>query len=413
MKIVFFNRFFFPDTSATSQIVSDLAFHLAGLSHEVHVVTTRVPGGSAPIETVRGVTIHRVASAASGTHGLLRRAAAYLQYYRGARSAARQLLGRGDIVVLKTDPPMLSSVMGPLAKRAGAKVVVWLQDIFPEVAHAYGIPGMGGLSGALLRRIRNRSLESADRIVVIGERMAQRLAQGACIALGKLQVIHNWADGEAIRPIAPADNPLRREWQLENAFVVGYSGNLGRVHEFDTLLEAAARLRNDENIRFLIVGRGPRLQEVRDRVDREKLSNVRFEVHQVREALAHSLCAADLHVSVLRPEFEGLVHPSKLYGIMAAGRPTLFVGDPRGETASILAETGSGVSVRTGDAAGLAAAILSLRDHAAERSDMGARARRVFDDRYSLPIALAHWQRLLASLSQKMPVDGATVSGQT
>jgi colanic acid biosynthesis glycosyl transferase WcaI len=399
VKVVFFNRFFFPDTSATSQIVSDLAFHLASAGHEVHAVTSRVPGCEALLEKVRGVSIHRVATAVTGPHSLFRRAAAYAQYYMGARSAARRLIEPGDVVILKTDPPLLSAAVGPLAKHHGAKVVLWLQDVFPEVAHEYGVPGMGGPIGAALHRIRNRSLAIADRVVVIGERMGDHLVGSHSVARDRLHVIHNWADGTAITPLSPADNPLRRAWNLENEFVVGYSGNLGRVHEFETMLEAAKLLKGESQVRFLIIGRGPRLEEVQARVKREDISNVRFETHQDRGSLAQSLGVADVHLSVLRPEFEGLVHPSKLYGIMAAGRPTLFVGDLSGETASILADTKSGLSVKTGDAQGLAAAILSLREQAEERANMGMRARQAFDQRFSMTIAIGKWEALLRSLS--------------
>jgi colanic acid biosynthesis glycosyl transferase WcaI len=399
MKILFFNRFFFPDTSATSQIVSDLAFHLAGAGHDVHVITSRVSGDDASLEKVRGVSIHRVATAVTGPHGLFRRGAAYLQYYLGARRAARRLIEPGDVVILKTDPPLLSAAVGPLAKRHGAKVVLWLQDVFPEVAHEYGVPGMGGPIGAALRHIRDRSLAIADRVVVIGERMGDKLVRNHSVARDRLHVIHNWADGAAITPLSPADNPLRRAWNLENEFVVGYSGNLGRVHEFETMLEAAKLLKGESRVRFLIIGRGPRLEEVQARVKREDISNVHFEAHQDRGSLAQSLGVADVHLSVLRPEFEGLVHPSKLYGIMAAGRPTLFVGDLSGETASILADTKSGLSVSTGDAQGLAAAILSLREQAEERANMGRRARQAFDQRFSMTIAIGKWETLLRSLS--------------
>src|SRR5262249_35593617 len=108
-----------------------------------------------------------------------------------------------------------------------------------------------------------------------------------------------------------------------------------------------------------------------------------------------SLSAADVHVSVLRPGFAGLVHPSKLYGIMAAGRPTIFIGDPADDTATILAETGSGLSVRTGDAGGLAKVIRDLRDDHDRTDAMGQRARKAFEERYAMPLALARWQALL------------------
>src|SRR5713101_1132005 len=105
MRLLFFNRFFFPDTSATSQILSDLAFHLAADGREVHVVTTGRLGATPSNETIRGVRIHRVAAAMTGPHSLFERAVAYLRYYKGARDAAKRLVGSGDIVILKTDPP--------------------------------------------------------------------------------------------------------------------------------------------------------------------------------------------------------------------------------------------------------------------------------------------------------------------
>lgn len=398
MRIVFFNRFFHPDSSATSQILSDLAFHLAGRGHDVHVVTSVVPNGEKTVEVVRGVTIHRVARAPQGPHGLARRALAYLDYYRGARRAARELVRRGDTVVLKTDPPLLSSALGSLSHRGGAKVVVWLQDVFPEIAREYGVPGARGLTGALLRSMRDRSLATADAVVAICDRMAARIRALGCVDAGRLHVVHNWAHGEEVIPIAHEENSLRRAWGLEDKFVVGYSGNLGRVHEFDTMLEAAARLAAAQDVVFLVIGRGPRLAEVQARVQREGLSNVRFQPLQARAMLRESLGLPDVHLSVLRPEFEGLVMPSKLYGIMAAGRPTIFVGDPAGETATILAQTRSGVTVRSGDAEGLVAAIRALREDSERRSRVGKAARAAFDEQYAMPLALARWEALLTSL---------------
>jgi colanic acid biosynthesis glycosyl transferase WcaI len=400
MKILLFNRFFFPDTSATSQIVSDLAFHLAAEGYDVHAITSRASIDEAVREQISGVTVHRVANAVAGPHSLFRRAGSYFEYYRSARKAARTLVAPGDIVVLKTDPPMLSAAVGHLAKRKGAKLVLWLQDVFPEVAREYGVPGMGGPLGALVRRSRNRSLSIADRIVVIGDRMAKEIARAGASSQC-IDVIHNWADGEAIRPVDPDANTLRREWGLGHDFVVGYSGNLGRVHEFETMIDAAALLKDEPGIRFVVIGRGPRLQEVKDRAAREGLANIRFEPHQHRGALGQSLCVADVHISVLQPAFEGLVHPSKLYGIMAAGRPTIFIGDSEGETANILAATRAGTSVRTGDVAGLVAAIKSMKAEPVLRTAMGAAARRAFDERYAMPIALRQWRTLLKALGAR------------
>jgi len=249
----------------------------------------------------------------------------------------------------------------------------------------------------LLARARDRSLAAADAVVAIGDAMAERVAALGCVDPARLHVIHNWSDGSSVVPVAGDANPLRRAWRLDGKFVVQYSGNLGRVHEFDTMLAAARRLQSRDEIRFLVVGRGPRLAGVRERVERESIANVGFEPLQERASLAHSLGVGDVHLSVLRPEFEGLVHPSKLYGILAAGRPTIFVGSGTGETARILERTGAGLTVPTGDADGLAAAIVRLRDDAAARRRMGERARAAFELEYDMPVALAKWEALLGA----------------
>jgi len=404
MKVVFFNRFFHPDETATAQLLGDLAFHLAAIGHEVHVVA----GGSKgqPRRDVhRGVQIHRVADNGA-VAGLAPRALAYLRYVAGARAAAIRLLGPGDLAVLKTDPPLLSVALGGLAAARGACVIAWLQDLFPEVARVYGVPGAAGVVGAGLEAMRNRSLRRADGIVAVSDAMAARIARAASLTTARLSVIHNWADGRSVAAIPAPQSALRGQLDLGCALVVGYSGNLGRVHEFGTLLGAAARLRRRGDIRFLIVGRGPRLDEVWKRAREEHLDNIAFLPPQPRERLGDALAAADLHVAVLDPRFEGLAQPSKLYGIMAAGRPTLFVGDTAGETASILHEAGAGTSVPCGDSEGLARAIEVLAADAPLRAQMGARARGAFEARYDMPLALARWCEVL-----ERAAAGATARG--
>jgi glycosyltransferase involved in cell wall biosynthesis len=257
---------------------------------------------------------------------------------------------------------------------------------------------MRGTLGRWLQRARNRSLADADRVVAIGEAMADRIAAEG-IASERLRVIHNWADGAAIVP--REQSALRAKWGLSDVFVAQYSGNLGRVHEFDTLLDAASLLRDDPSIRFVIVGQGPRHAGVRERAEREQLRNVTFLPLQPRGDLAESLGVGDVHVSVLDPRFDGLVLPSKLYGILAAGRPVVFIGDPRGESATLIASHGCGVSARSGDAPALAAALRTLRDDTGARLAMGRRAREAFERDYDMPIALSRWRDVLADLGYK------------
>ena len=155
----------------------------------------------------------------------------------------RRLARADDVVVAMTDPPLLSVLVYWALTGRPVRVVNWLQDLYPEVATALGVGALGGRLGAWLRQVRNRSLRHATLNVAIGERMAKAV-RATGIPSGQVRVLHNWADCEAIRPLAPAANRLRREWGVEDAFVVGYSGNLGRAHAYATVLDAAALLWN-------------------------------------------------------------------------------------------------------------------------------------------------------------------------
>ena len=244
-------------------------------------------------------------------------------------------------MVAKTDPPMLSVLAGPIARLRGAKLVNWLQDLFPEVAMAVG-PGKDGAMGQVYRFmkvLRDRSLRAADMNVVLGDRMAERvLALG--VAPEKIRLISNWADARVLRPVLHEENDLRRAWGLNGKFVVGYSGNLGRAHEYETLIDAIARLEDHPPsgppVVWLFIGGGALYEEFAVQTARRHLTSVVFKPYQSRELLSQSLSAADVHLVSLRPELEGLIVPSKFYGITAVGRPTLFIGDRDGEIARLL-----------------------------------------------------------------------------
>jgi colanic acid biosynthesis glycosyl transferase WcaI len=397
-QIIFVNRYFHPDLSATSQMLSGLAFALAG-DHPVRVVASRQlyqnPDAALPAEeTIAGVAVRRVPTSRFGRGNLLGRAADYATFYLAAAAALAGLARAGDIIVAKTDPPLISVVAASVAVVRGCTLVNWIQDLFPEVAVALGVRGVGWAAPAL-RRLRDWSLRRAAANVVLGELMSRRL-QALGVPAAGIRVIANWADGESIKPLAPEENPLREEWGLEGRFVVGYSGNLGRAHEFDTILGAAALLRDDAGIAFLFVGAGAQFEAVKGRAEAGRLGNVLFKPYQPGERLGFSLNVPDLHLVCLRPSLEGLIVPSKFYGVAAVGRPTVFVGDGGGEIAGILASIGCGLSVRVGDAWGLADAIRRLRRDPALCRRMGERARRGLEERFDRKLAVAAWKELFA-----------------
>ena len=397
MKIIFLNRFFYPDHSATSQLLTDLAFYLANNEWDVSVICSRQryddPAAELPVaEQVNSVQVYRVWTSRFGRHNLVGRGLDYLSFYLSAAWRLYCLAREGDIVVAKTDPPMISVVAGWVARLRRAYLVNWLQDLFPEVATALKIKAVDGVLGRVFVRLRNHSLQQAKCNVVLGELMRQRLVREG-IPEGQMCVVHNWADGEAITP--QAESPLRREWELEGKFVVCYSGNLGRAHEFTTLLDAAESLQQEKEIVFLFIGGGPQLATVQEEVQSRGLSNCMFHPYQPRERLRESLGVADLHLVVLRPELEGLIVPSKFYGIAAAGRPTVYVGDLQGEVAQIISHGDAGVAVAVGDGKGLAEQIVVLYKDFERCARLGQNARLLFEKSYSKQRALQAWSAAL------------------
>ncbi|HEX6860399.1 MAG TPA: glycosyltransferase family 4 protein [Caulobacteraceae bacterium] len=391
-RVIFVNRFYRPDHSATAQILTDLAEFLAREGWDVTVIASRRlyedPTASLPAkEQLAGVEVRRVWTSRFGRAGLLGRAVDYISFYITAFAALLVQARRGDIVVAKTDPPLLGVAVGLAARLKGARLVNWLQDLYPEVATELGL--RLPLSGAL-KLLRDRSLRSATLNVAIGERMAERVRA----ARAPVAVAPNWTDDEIIERLQVS--PIRGEWGFSpDDFVVGYSGNLGRAHEADTVLGAAQLLRDEPNVRFLFVGGGFHVEDLAARGEAMGLRSLRFQGYQPREQLSQSLAAADVHWLSLRPRMEGLIVPSKFYGIAAAGRPVIAVTDPDGEIARLVRSHACGVVVEPGDSQGFAEAVLRLAEDAAHRHELGARARAMLEARFTRKIALRRWADLL------------------
>ena len=399
--IVFVNRFYRPDQSATSQLLTDLAEALAARGHAVTVVCSRQLYGDpatrlAPEEEIAGVRIHRVATTRFGRDRLIGRAIDYASFYASCAVALVARLGAGDVLIAKTDPPLLSILAAPIARWKRASLVNWLQDVFPEVASHLGANPLPRPLDGWLRRRRDASLRAARLNVVIGRRMRDRLI-GRGVAPEKLVVIDNWADAD-IEPKPATASALRAREGLAGRFVVGYSGNLGRAHDTETLIGAAERLAGDPLVVFLMIGGGAKMGPLRAEVAARGLGNFRFLPYQPRSELGDSLAAADVHLVSLIPTLEGLIVPSKLYGILAAGRPTVFVGDPDGEIACIIRDADCGVAVGVGDAAGLAAALDGLRKDPARCAAMGERARGVYEEKYAREAAVGRWEGVVGLL---------------
>ncbi|OJW12359.1 MAG: glycosyltransferase WbuB [Planctomycetales bacterium 71-10] len=380
-RLLFINQYYWPDHASTAQHLTDLAESLAARGFECHVLCSQSrykPGDpTPPAEEVRnGVHIHRVPATSLGRKSTLARMTDYLSFYvRAVVKAIR--LPRFDAVVTLTTPPIIGLVGTLLRKFKGSAHVCWSMDLHPDASLALKrmsptnpvVKGLRWLSDAVLRQ--------ADRVVVLGPYMADRILMKG-VRADRIAEIPVWSRKDEVYPVPHASNSLRKRLGYADELVCMYSGNLGLAHTFDEFLAAAKALRDRRDVAFLFVGGGPRLAEVKAAKERDGLDNVRILDYVPRDELHLSLSAADVHLISMRPEMTGIVVPGKLYGIMAAARPAVFVGPPHCESADLVRRSGGGFAVPFGDADGVVKALERLGADRNLARQMGEKGRQAF-----------------------------------
>ena len=400
-RILFVNQYYWPDHASTAQHLTDLAESLAEQGHECHVVCSK--GGyqgeqaSRPRSEVRnGVHIHRVGATRLGRRTTLRRMADYLSYY--AQAAIRALaMPKFDLVVTLTTPPLIGLIGLLLRRMKGSMHVIWSMDLHPEAGVALGIMTRKNPVVAALAMLSDAVYRSADRVVVLGAYMADRIAAKK-VRPNRIAVIPVWSPKDERAEGSNETNPAARDLGLDGKFVAMYSGNLGLAHSFDEFLEAARRLRDRDDIAFVFVGDGPRKKEVARAKNAEGLNNVHLMDYVPRASLMPSLRSASVHLVSMRREMTGIVVPGKLYGAMASGRPVIFVGPEHCETADTIREAGCGITLRLGDASGLVQSIEYLTTDNEAAVAMGERGREAFDREFERDVCCAHWSGMLREL---------------
>jgi len=398
-RILVLNQYYWPGVEATAHLLTELCEALAE-DYDVEVVTGVLHGHEDDPRQVEhnGVRIVRVASTSYERSALGRRALNYVSYLGSALSHALSS-PPPDLVLCMTDPPVIGDLGVLVGRRVGAPVLVISQDVFPEIAtelhrlnNSAAIGVLGTLVGAYLRR--------ADRIVAIGETMRERLeAKGA--PPDRLRVIPNWVDTAAITP-QPRDNAWAVQHDLVSRFVVMHSGNVGHAQDLDSLVRAATFLRDRRDLQIVIAGFGARHAEMRALASRlEVEETVRFLPYQKRERLPLSLSSADVHVVGLAKGLAGYVVPSRLYGILSAGRPVIVAAEDESETARLVREIGCGVVIPPSRPDLLARTIREAADGGFELDEMGRRGRAYVEEEADRVVAMERYRALIRELLQE------------
>jgi glycosyltransferase involved in cell wall biosynthesis len=402
-RIVFLNRCYWPDTEATGQLLSDLCENLVD-EFDVHVVCGQPNSPSTDeflrrgIEERAGVTIHRLEHTrfrkripAGRLLNLISFSHAAGHYLRRSRLAA-------DIVVSETDPFLLPLVAVTYAESVGASLVCYLQDIYPDVAEAIGKVRSGWLTSQVRRRLRD-VYQKADRVVVLGECMRRRLESFPwSISADRIRVIPNWADCRSIEPRPAETSTLRQREGLAKAFVVMHSGNMGLTQRLNVLVQATNSIYWPDTAVLLLIGDGAARESLQSQAAALESKRVRFLPYQPRQDLADSLSAADLHVVSMDERIAGCLCPSKLYGILAAGRPILAIASKDTDLARVVTERKLGWYCAPGEADEVAKLVARASAEKSDRAIAGGNARRLASQNFDFPVVVNQFKLMLTEI---------------
>jgi colanic acid biosynthesis glycosyl transferase WcaI len=377
MNILIINQFFWPDSAATAQLLADLTSAIDPKLHAVTVLCGPPSYGVADMQTgPPPAKIVRIGATAF-SRGKITRFLSYVTFF-GASAVCAFREPRPDIVVTLTTPPLISLVGTLLRWLRDSRHFIWEMDLYPDIAVDLQVLKPRSLVTKLIEKVADFSRKHADGIIVLGEDMKHRLATRS-ISLNNIYIAENWADGKEILPVTFKEGPL----------TVHYSGTFGLVHEEQTIAEAMRELRNDNKFLFVFSGGGARREHLEKFCRAERIDNVEFRPYVNRADLGQALSEGHLGLVTQQPKTVGSIVPSKLYGIMGAGRPVLFIG-PEGSTpAEVIRKFECGWQITPGDTGGLVRLLGFLQENRHMLLEAGKNARFAFEKHYDKPIGVA------------------------
>lgn len=352
MKILLVNQSFYPDHAATAQYLTDLAQGLARQGHQVSVLCARRAFYSphkryAKADTFHGINIIRVWPFHLGRR---------TRFLRTIDSLALNIaiflkllfLPKADKVVALTSPPLLAWFALWATRLKGSKFCYWIMDLNPDQAIAAGWLSEQSVLAKFLNYALKTILQKADQLIVLDRFMQQKIERKGA-PLAKITIIPPWSFNNTLYPVATEQNSFLKRHALQDKMVVMYSGNHSPCHPLDTLLKAANELKRQHDIRFVFVGGGGGVAHVSRFKEEHDLENIIQIPYQSRQELKESLSAASIHVVSMGEDYVGIVHPSKIYGILAVKRPVLYIGPAESPIAEIVAKLSNSYQVQHKD----------------------------------------------------------------
>jgi colanic acid biosynthesis glycosyl transferase WcaI len=397
------SELYYPEQNATGYFLTGIAEGLAGDREAQVSVLCAQPsynqrGEKAPFqEMTNGVSIRRCWSTTCDPKEIWGRLLNLATTSLSISWRALWSIQRGDKVLVVTNPPLLPFLVRLACWIKGVKFVLLVHDVYPDVFVPLGLMNQSNPLYRIVSWVNGKLYSSADRVVVLGRDMA-KLVEIKSGGRAKVSIIPNWGDVDVIEPTAKQENALLQELGMVDKFVVHYSGNHGRTHDLLSLVEAANELQGQDDIHFLFIGEGSGKAEAVARAEALGLNNVTFRTFVDRSELNISLNASDVSVVAFKKGMAGISVPSRLYNLMAAGKPILAVVDDASEVADVIREAELGVTVPPESPALLAEQIMALKNDSASRAQMAKNSRNEAVAKYSYAAIRQQYRDLFDSL---------------
>jgi glycosyltransferase involved in cell wall biosynthesis len=400
IKLSVITQFFPPDYAATGQLIEELVRQLGQQGVDIEVFTGQ-PGYAfktpmAPkVEQSGRVRIRRSRIAQLWPQRIRGKAVNGILFSIRAGLYLLKAYRRRNVVLLTTAPPFLP-LLGYLAHLVfGLSYVCLLYDLYPDIAVELGVVKECHWLTRFWRVVNSQIWRRAKGIVVLSPAMKQRVVAHCPSIANKISVIHSWSNPDWIVPLDKENNWFARKYQLVDRFTVLYSGNMGRCHDMDTILEAAEQLRH-EPIQFVFIGGGAQRDDLIEKVNQLGLHpNFLFLPYQDRQFLPYSLTACDLSLVSVSPGMEELVAPSKLYPALSTGRPVAIICPSHSYLNQLVTEASCGTTFENGDSQGLAKFIRFLSADAQVAERMGKAGRQYLQTNFTPEVIARQYSKVL------------------
>lgn len=396
------SELYYPEETSTGHFLTGIAEGLAS-TYRTRVICCRPTYAARAVrvdwrENHNGVDIVRCRATRCNPHRLSTRLLNSVTTTVSMAFKAARLIRAADVVIVVTNPPAIPVVIQAICRLRGARCVLLVHDVYPDVLVAAGVLTIRNVVFRLLTAISCWVYRSVEHVVVLGRDM-YRIAEEK--GARRITIIPNWGDtDDVVAEERKADNTFRTQLDFQDKFVVQYAGNIGRTHDMATIVEAACELSVDQSIQFMIVGTGAQRVAVEELARARKATNVTFVGRVARNEIGALLNTADIAIVSLVAGMAGVSVPSRIYNILAAALPVIAVAERDSEIARIVAENDIGWVVAPGDIGGLVTAVRQARGERQRLAEMGRRARVVVEQKYTRAAAVRAYADVVKELAQ-------------